>query len=74
MAANVTIITTIKEGEERSEDPDVQWKGKHKVYYNTKEKQYMKTANQHKTLNKGKTKLGGYPSGRLHPLVGYTLW
>ena len=40
-----------KEGEERSEDPDAQWKGKHKVYYNTKEKQYMKATNQHKTLN-----------------------
>ena len=46
-------LHSIREGGERSEGPDAQCKGKHKVYYN--KKQYMKI-NQHRT---NKTKRGG---------------
>ena len=42
----------------------------HKVYYKTKEKQYMKATNQHKTLNiiRGKLNWGATP------LVGYQVY
>ena len=74
----VTVDTTIiRKGGEKSEGPDAQCKGKHNVYYKTKEQQrYMKTQiiTRHQTSkgedkNWGATPLVGYPSGRLHTTV-----
>ena len=79
------LLHSITEGGGRSEGPDAQCKGKHKVYYKTKEQQqYMKTQINTRHQTSKETKLGGYPSGRpplwqatpsgrQHPLAGYTL-
>ena len=55
-----------KDGEEKSEGSDAQCKGKTRFIIKQQQTQDTKTQRENK--------LEGHPSGRLHPLVGYTLW